>query len=247
MIEAIAITDIGKKRKSNQDFAYVTRDKIGNLPNLFVVADGIGGHSGGELASQWTIETIINEIKTTASTDVEEVFSQALNAANIKIRGKAREKAALHGMGTTVVTATVDGNLLQVANVGDSRLYLADTKHKKIRQITVDHSLVEEMISMGELARDEGRHHPEKHVITRAIGAKEKLQSDFFRIELETHELVLLCSDGLSDMLLDEEIGKILYTKKSIEVKAKDLIKTANDKGGFDNITVILIKVREKK
>jgi protein phosphatase len=242
-LESVAITDIGKKRKLNQDNVHATREKIGNLPNVFIVADGIGGHNGGELASKWTIEAILEQITLSTAKNPVRILDQAIQAANTLIRQKAIENASLSGMGTTIVAATLDGNNLQAANVGDSRLYVADQKNKVIRQITQDHSLVEEIIRQGGISKEAARTHPDKHIITRAIGAKDKIKVDFFYEELKPDDLVLLCSDGLSDMLSDDEIGTILYGDKSIEQKARDLIATANEKGGNDNIAVIIISV----
>jgi len=243
MLESVAMADIGKKRKLNQDVVYATMDTVGNLPNLFIVADGMGGHSGGELASKWSVETVLDIVKNSKHTEAEAIFEQAVQAANKTIRQRASESDVLHGMGTTLVMASIDENAVQVANVGDSRLYLAEPKKKSIRQITVDHSLVEEMIVGGRISREDARYHPDKHIITRAIGAKEWLTADFFRVELKGRELILMCSDGLSNMLRDDEMAKILHGKKSIVQKANDLIKAANDKGGSDNIAVILVSI----
>jgi protein phosphatase len=243
MLESVAITDIGKKRKLNQDYIHATREKIGNLPNVFIVTDGMGGHNGGELAAKWTIEVMLQQIEASKATNPVKILDYAIQAANAEIRLKANENASLYGMGTTIVAATIDGNILQAANVGDSRLYIADQKIKTIRQISRDHSLVEEMVRQGGMTKETARSHPDKHIITRAIGAKDKLNVDFFYEELSPDEIVLICSDGLSDMLNDDEIGKILYRDKNVEQKANDLIKAANDNGGNDNIAVILIQL----
>jgi protein phosphatase len=245
MLEAVALTDIGRKRKLNQDAVYATREKIGNLPNLFVVADGMGGHNGGEMASQWTIETMREQIAKASSLSPTRLLEQAIRAANDEIRRKAEENPLLHGMGTTIVAATIEGKSLQVANVGDSRLYLADRKGKTIRQLTLDHSLVEEMIRCGNLRREEARNHPNKHIITRAVGAKDSIEVDFFHEEIEPDELILLCSDGLTNMLEDEEIKEILCSSgsKDLGQKAAELIAAANNRGGRDNIAVVLVDI----
>ena len=154
------------------------------------------------------------------------------------MRRKAREDESLYGMGTTVVAATVLGKYLQVANVGDSRLYIIN---EEVRQITRDHSLVEEMVRMGGLDREAARNHPDKNIITRAIGARDTIEIDFFHEELKSGDLVLMCSDGLTNMLEDEEIGRILKTPGTIEERAERLIDAANQNGGRDNIAVILI------
>ena len=165
-------------------------------------------------------------------------MSKAIRIANDQVRRKAREDESLYGMGTTVVAATVLGKYLQVANVGDSRLYIIN---EEVRQITRDHSLVEEMVRMGGLDREAARNHPDKNIITRAIGARDTIEIDFFHEELRSGDLVLMCSDGLTNMLEDEEIGRILKTPGTIEERAERLINAANQNGGRDNIAVILI------
>lgn len=238
MIRSFSVTDIGKKRKLNQDYVYVSETPIGNLPNLFIVADGMGGHNAGDYASKCTVETIIREVRGCFEKNPVRILGKAIRIANDQIRRKAEEDKSLLGMGTTVVAATCLGHYLQVANVGDSRLYIIGSE---IRQITTDHSLVEEMIRMGGIDRKAARNHPDKNIITRAIGALDTVEIDFFHEELKPGELVLLCSDGLTNMLEDEEIGAILKEPVSMEEKAQRLIEAANDNGGKDNITVIII------
>lgn len=238
MIRAFSVTDIGKKRKLNQDYVYVSETPIGNLPNLFIVADGMGGHNAGDYASKCTVETITREVRGCFEKNPVRILSKAIRIANDQIRKKAGEDESLSGMGTTVVAATCLGHYLQVANVGDSRLYIIGSE---IRQITTDHSLVEEMVRMGGIDRKAARNHPDKNIITRAIGALDTVEIDFFHEELKPGELVLLCSDGLTNMLEDEEIGAILREPVSMEEKAQRLIEAANDNGGKDNITVIII------
>lgn len=238
MIRSFSVTDIGKKRKLNQDYVYVSETPIGNLPNLFIVADGMGGHNAGDYASKCTVETIIREVRGCFEKNPVRILGKAIRIANDQIRRKAGEDESLSGMGTTVVAATCLGHYLQVANVGDSRLYIIGSE---IRQITTDHSLVEEMVRMGGIDRKAARNHPDKNIITRAIGALDTVEIDFFHEELKPGELVLLCSDGLTNMLEDEEIGAILKEPVSMEEKAQRLIEAANDNGGKDNITVIII------
>lgn len=238
MIRSFSVTDIGKKRKLNQDYVYVSETPIGNLPNLFIVADGMGGHNAGDYASKCTVETIIREVRGCFEKNPVRILSKAIRIANDQIRRKAGEDESLSGMGTTVVAATCLGHYLQVANVGDSRLYIIGSE---IRQITRDHSLVEEMVRMGGIDRKAARNHPDKNIITRAIGALNTVEIDFFHEELKPGDIVLLCSDGLTNMLEDEEIGAILREPVSMEERAQRLIEAANDNGGKDNITVIII------
>lgn len=244
MLRSFSVTDIGKKRKLNQDFVYVSEEPLGNLPNVFIVADGMGGHNAGDYASKCTVETMVREIRGCFEKNPVRILSKAILIANDQIRCKAREDATLFGMGTTVVVATCLGHYLQVANVGDSRLYIINNE---IRQITRDHSLVEEMIRMGGIDREAAKNHPDKNIITRAVGALDTVEIDFFHEELKPGDLVLMCSDGLTNMLEDKEICEILKERISIEEKAEKLVEAANNNGGKDNITVILIDVFAKE
>ncbi|MBQ8877211.1 MAG: Stp1/IreP family PP2C-type Ser/Thr phosphatase [Lachnospiraceae bacterium] len=236
---SFSVTDIGKKRKLNQDFVYASDEPVGNLPNVYIVADGMGGHNAGDFASKCTVETITREIRGCFEKNAIRILSKAIMVANERIRQKAREDERLYGMGTTVVAATCIGKYLQVANVGDSRLYIIN--EEEVRQVTRDHSLVEEMVRMGGIDRKAARNHPDKNIITRAIGARDTIEIDFFNEELQDGDIVLMCSDGLSNMLEDEEIGKILRKKGSLEERAEKLVEAANNNGGKDNIAVIII------
>lgn len=240
MLKTFSITDIGKKRKVNQDYVYTSEMPIGNLPNVFIVADGMGGHKAGDYASKYTVETIVKEIERSFEKNPVKILEKAIEEANTHIREKANENEALSGMGTTVVVATCLGKYLKVANVGDSRLYIMNKQ--EIRQITRDHSLVEEMVRMGGIDRETARNHPDKNIITRAVGVKESVEVDFFDVELEPEDIVLMCSDGLTNMLEDEEIRMILNGQRDIVEKAQELVKAANNNGGKDNISVILIE-----
>lgn len=239
MIKTFSLTDIGKKRKLNQDFVYTSERPVGNLPNIFIVADGMGGHQAGDIASRCTVETIVDEISRCKEKDTVKILRNAIERANEKVRLLASEDESLAGMGTTVVVATCKGRELLVANVGDSRLYVVG---RQIRQITRDHSLVEEMVRLGGIDRETARNHPDKNIITRAIGATPSVDVDFFQVELQEDELILMCSDGLTNMLEDEEIRMILHGQRDIVEKAEELVKAANNNGGKDNIAVILIE-----
>ena len=238
MIKSFSVTDIGRKRKLNQDFVYSSDEPVGNLPNVYIVADGMGGHQAGDYASKCTVETMVREIRGCFEKSTIRILSKAIRIANDQVRKKAREDESLLGMGTTVVAATCLGKYLQVANVGDSRLYIINDE---VRQITRDHSLAEEMERMGGIDREAARNHPDKNIITRAIGARDTIEIDFFHEELKSGDIVLMCSDGLTNMLEDEEIGRILRSQGTIEERAEELIEAANQNGGRDNIAVIVI------
>ncbi len=239
MLKTFSITDIGKKRKLNQDYVYTSERPVGNLPNVFIVADGMGGHNAGDYASKFTVETIVGEIISLSEKNPEQILKKAIEVANDKVLRMANENPDLEGMGTTVVAATCIGEELHVANVGDSRLYVIG---EKITQVTRDHSLVEEMIRMGGIDRAAARNHPDKNIITRAIGAEESIDIDFFHVGLSKGDIVLMCSDGLTNMLEDEEIRMILNGQRDIVEKAEQLVKAANNNGGKDNIAVVLIE-----
>lgn len=241
MLRTFSVTDIGRKRKLNQDYVFASDKPIGNLPNIFIVADGMGGHNAGDYASKYAVETVKEEIERSFEKSPVKILGMAIETANRHIRKKAGEEAALSGMGTTMVAATCLGDkYLEVANVGDSRLYVVNDR--KIEQITRDHSLVEEMVRLGGIDRAAARSHPDKNIITRAIGAKDTVEADFFYVELEPGDIVLMCSDGLTNMLEDKEIHMILSSQGSVEEKAEELVKAANQNGGKDNIAVIIIE-----
>ena len=239
MLKTFSVTDIGKKRKLNQDYVFASQEPIGNLSNVFIVADGMGGHKAGDYASKYTVETIVAQIQKSFEKNHVKILSKAIETANAHLREKSLEDEKYEGMGTTVVVATIIGKYLQIANVGDSRLYVVN---EEIKQITRDHSLVEEMVRMGGIGREEARNHPDKNIITRAIGVSDKVEIDFFSVELKPGDIILMCSDGLTNMLEDEEIRKILKGSDDLESKAGELVKTANNNGGKDNIAVILIE-----
>ena len=239
MLRSYAITDIGQRRQLNQDFIYLSETPIGNLPNVFIVADGMGGHNAGDYASRYAVETVVNEIGTSFEKNPVRILGKAIEKANALIRERAQENVAYSGMGTTMVIATCIGRYLEVANVGDSRLYVINDK---IEQITQDHSLVEEMVRMGGIDRESARNHPDKNIITRAIGARDYVEADFFNMELQTGDMVLLCSDGLTNMVDDETIHRILTEEGSLKDRVEKLVETANQNGGKDNISVIVIE-----
>lgn len=238
-MKTFSMTDIGKRREMNQDYVFTSETAVGNLPNLFLVADGMGGHKAGEYASRFTVDTIVESVKASRETEPVAIMKEAVTKANELLIEEARADEKKSGMGTTIVVATILGKKLYVANVGDSRLYLVN---REISQITRDHSLVEEMVRLGEMDKAEAKDHPDKNVITRAIGAIPDVVIDFFEVELEEDDTVLMCSDGLTNMIEDEDIKKIILTQRDIAEKAEKLVMTANENGGKDNITVVVIE-----
>ena len=236
-MKSFCLTDVGVKRKMNQDFVYASQQPVGNLENLFIVADGMGGHKAGDYASRCCVETMVETIENTPLIKPVEVLKAAAKQANQKILEKSRSDKDYEGMGTTLLACTSRDNILYIANVGDSRLYIIDDR---IDQMTHDHSLVEEMVMRGELSRDKARTHPDKNIITRAVGVMDDLKVDFFDVSLNPGDIVLLCSDGLTNMVEDEDILKIVKRAESLEEAAHSLINAANDAGGTDNISAVL-------
>lgn len=239
MLKTFSITDVGQKRKDNQDYIFTSEKPIGNLPNLFLVADGMGGHKAGDYASRCAVETICDVADRAFEKEPQAILKKAIEAANEMVYQKSLEEPDLEGMGTTIVAATCMGHYVQIANVGDSRLYVIGDS---IRQITQDHSWVEEMVRVGALDKEDARTHAKKNIITRALGANNGVEIDFFTVEVEEGEEILMCSDGLTNMLEDEEIRMIVKGQRDIVEKVEALIREANNRGGTDNISVVMIE-----
>ena len=240
-MKTFSITDVGMVRQVNQDYVFTTGKPLGILQNLFVVADGMGGHQAGDYASKCTVEVMIKESAKSEGEDIERVLVKAIKAANREIIKEASGDEHLKGMGTTVVAATVKEQMLYFANVGDSRLYLIN---QGIQQLSKDHSLVEELVRAGELDRAESRNHPQKNIITKAVGVAEDVQPDFFIVDMKENSRILLCSDGLSNMVDDEKLEEILSGEGTEEELAEKCIEEALFYGGLDNIAVVIAQNR---
>lgn len=239
-MKTFSVTDVGQRRKMNQDYVFASEQPVGALPNLFIVADGMGGHNAGDYASRFVTNTVKELIENSNETDAVRLIESAVQKSNVLLREEAVKKEELWGMGTTIVVTTIIDGTALTANVGDSRLYLIGAAG--MEQITQDHSLVEEMVRLGQLTKEEARMHPDKNIITRAIGASKTVQVDFFEYDLKQGDKVLMCSDGLTNMVEDSDIETIVKKEVSIEERATELIKAANDHGGKDNIAVILVE-----
>lgn len=239
-MKTFSMTHIGQRREMNQDYMYTSETAVGNLPNLFLVADGMGGHAAGEYASRFTVEKLVEKIKESSQTEPVALMKEAVEQVNAMLLAEANADRAKAGMGTTIVAATVIGEKLYAANVGDSRLYVIN--EESITQITRDHSLVEEMVRLGEMNKEDAKDHPDKNIITRAIGVMPEVAPDFFEISLKNQDMILMCSDGLTNMIDDIDIKKIVLGQRDIVEKAEKLVETANQNGGRDNITVVLVE-----
>ena len=234
-----SLTDIGNTREMNQDYLYSSEESVGKLPNLFLVADGMGGHKAGEFASRYVVEHIVRAIKGSKEEEAVGILSESIETANRKLKEYADAHQQMRGMGTTIVAAVIQGRTLLVANVGDSRLYIVGDE---ITQVTQDHSLVQEMVRLGQMDPQSAKNHPDKNIITRAVGVSEKVKIDIFERQLRAGGYIILCSDGLTNMVEDSVILQILHGAGSLSDKAERLIELANKNGGKDNITVIIIE-----
>ena len=230
-----AATDVGRMRKNNED-SYLSSKPVA------AVADGMGGHSAGEVASAIAIEELAalgRRGPWANETDATDDLKQAILRANRRIREMAASDRKLNGMGTTLVALLEDGDMVHVANIGDSRGYLL--RQGELSQVTVDHSLVQELVDDGRLSPEDAERHPQRSVITRALGIDPEVEFDLFTYKLQVGDRLLLCSDGLSDVVEPAQIRKVLLRVRSAQRAARELVTVANDQGGPDNITVIVV------
>jgi len=230
-----AVTDPGRRRRRNEDSFVVD-------PPLFAVADGMGGAQAGEVASRLAASAF-REFHEADDLGGEERVEAIIQEANRRIYERAQHDAHASGMGTTVTAALVEGGRIALGHVGDSRAYRV--RAGSLEQLTQDHSLVGDLIRSGRLSPEEADTHPQRSVITRALGTDPSVDVDTFAVEAEPGDLYLICSDGLTTMLGDEEIASILTEGADLEAAARALVKAANRRGGEDNVTVILFRVEE--
>ena len=230
-------TDVGRLRTMNQDYVFADNNQIGNLKNLLIVADGMGGHLGGDYASIFVVENLVRLAYEIKEKEPVSILTECISKVNELLWLEAQNNDDLFNMGTTLVAATVLNDKLYVANVGDSRLYLIDDD---IKQITRDHSLVEELVIRGDITKSEARIHPDKNKITRAIGIERSVKIDFFECDLTSKSKILLCSDGLTNMITDEEIFDIAVQNRDLSEICSMLVLRANEEGGRDNISVVM-------
>lgn len=236
-------TSKGRIRDINQDSYYISPN---NKYPLFIIADGMGGHKAGEIASKMAVDIISsileNELKTLYVDDnyIVNSIRNSIWRANIEIYKKSLEKNECSGMGTTLTLAWDINDKIYIGHVGDSRAYLL--RNNILYQITEDHSLVEELIKNGSISREEAKNHPQKNIITRAVGTSKEIEADVVVKEKLKGDIFLLCTDGLTNMLNDDEIKELLLGNEDIQKACEHLVELSNDKGGFDNISVVAIK-----
>lgn len=243
-MKAYSLTDVGRVRAMNQDYIYSSPEAVGSLPNLFLVADGMGGHRAGDFASRYMVENLVVYLNRTRGTNVIGQLKNAIDCVNKGLYAESLKHEELNGMGCTLVAAVVEDDLLYVANVGDSRLYLIHGD--LIHQVTRDHSYVEEMVALGQMDRGSQAYNRQKNIITRAMGISPAVDTDFFEVNLEAGDYFLLCSDGLTNMVENREICSIVSGPGTLREKAEALIREANLRGGNDNIAVVLVDPLER-
>ena len=234
-----ALTDLGLVRSNNEDSLYAGDSAVGRLKNLFIVADGMGGHVGGEYASAFVVSKIpdLLEKRQQQEESIEDTLRIVTDRTNKALYQLSRNDKRLQGMGSTLVMASIEEGEAHVINVGDSRLYHFDGT---LTQITRDHSYVQELVENGSITQDEARTYPGKNIITRAVGIEENLRVDFSEVTLDQDDVLLLCTDGLTNFVSDEEIAEIIVSSTNFEY-AEKLVQAANEHGGGDNITVVTI------
>jgi protein phosphatase len=252
-IEARGLTDVGQRRDHNED-AYLVDEDLG----LFVVADGMGGHAGGATASRLAVETMQAAVRHAKEAEPEafrpvegpaeesplpDVLREAVEEACAVIFRAAQADPELAGMGTTATAALVDGRTAYVAHVGDSRCYLL--REGRIYQVSEDHSLVNEQLKAGAITEDEAKHSRFKNIITRSVGFEQQVQVDLMGVELEAGDRLVICCDGLSNLVEDAEILEIVEASE-LDAAPGRLVALANDRGGDDNITVVVIRAGER-
>ena len=239
-------SDRGKNRKVNEDYVswFTNRAK----QPLLLLCDGMGGHRAGDVASEMAVSHMGEAWKLTEFRDCEQVSRWLLDTiqkVNRLIFQKSLDYADLDGMGTTLVAATYVDRELVIAHVGDSRAYLY--RNYQLKQLTEDHSLVHELVKSGEITVEEARKHPQKNVVTRSVGTRETIQVDLTSMPIATEDLLILCTDGLSNMIEEDQIKDILKDWSSLDDKVETLINAANDAGGLDNISLILAAFSDRE
>ena len=245
MITSYSKTNIGKKRNINQDYVYVNHSGIGLLDNLFIVADGMGGHRAGGFASRFATSNLASLISSyTKSNEPKDILRDNIMGVNKLLFDKSKTDKELSGMGTTIVAATIKSRTLYYAHVGDSRLYIINTD---IKQMTTDHSLVNEMVRLGQIRPEEAKNHPDRNVITRAVGIAPKVDVDIADRRIRNNDYILLCTDGLTSMVENEDIFRIIVSARDPVEATCDLINMANNNGGKDNIGIIVIDPRDRR
>ena len=243
-MEISILTDVGQRRTNNQDYANQYKNKAGK--SMIFLADGMGGHRAGNIASEMAVTDLgAAWVATETSTinEVREWFAENLEKENQKIHRIGQDEEH-KGMGTTLEAVAIIDDQVLFAHVGDSRIGLV--RNGEYHQMTSDHSLVNALLKAGQITEEEAAHHPQRNIITQSIGQKDELQPDFGMVTVEAGDFIVINSDGLTNMISGDEIRDIVVSNLSVEEKAKTLVRFANNAGGLDNITVVLIHFAEE-
>ncbi len=235
-MKAVGNSVIGMRRTNSEDAIYINEQK-----NLYLVADGMGGCNAGEVASSTAISAFVKAMENAENGEILDKMMSAVAQCNKEVYQKSRENIEFLDMGTTLVAVTIENEKMFVVHVGDSRVYLF--RENNLQQITTDHSYVMELVKIGSITREEAEVHPKRNIITRAIGIREDVEADTIIEDMKQGDKILLCTDGLSNMVSKGEMTKILIEQCSTEEKVKKLVVLANEKGGLDNISLILIEI----
>ena len=243
MIKAYAKSDVGKVREMNQDYYYISNslDEV----QLYILADGMGGYNGGEIASKIAVETAKNYIENNFKEiekdrdSIIQLLGSSMEYANMVVYEKSQEKPELHGMGTTLEICLIYNNKVYIGHIGDSRIYRI--RKEFIRKLTQDHSYVQKLVKEGTITKEQAAHHPQKNMLMKALGCNAFVEPDVMVKGFLKDDILIMCSDGLTNMI-DQETIYQMASKKNIEQASKDLVQRANDNGGYDNITVVIIK-----
>ena len=236
-----AKTDIGKAREKNQDYYYISQEN--EEPKIYILADGMGGYKGGEVASKLATDSVKKYIQSNFDSIIKDkesilkLIASAVEYANMVVYEKSKETQELEGMGTTLEVCLIYNNKAYIGHVGDSRVYRI--RNEVIRKLTKDHSYVQQLIEDKKITREEAKTHPKKNMITRALGCTPYVEPDLRARNFEKGDIFILCSDGLTNMVDEKQIYEII--KKDIQMAAERLVDEANQAGGYDNITVIII------
>lgn len=242
MIKAYARTDKGNVRENNEDYFYITNslDEV----QLYLLADGMGGYNGGEIASKLAVQTAKNYIENNFK-DIEkdkdsiiQLLGSSMEYANMVVYEKSKETPELQGMGTTLEICLIYNNKAYIGHVGDSRIYRV--RKQFIRKLTQDHSYVQKLVKEGTITKEQAEHHPQKNMLMKALGCNAFVEPDVMVKGFLKDDIIIMCSDGLSNLVDQETIYEI--ASKNIEQGTKDLVQLAKDRGGYDNITVVIIK-----
>lgn len=237
-------SDKGLLREKNEDSVQVINGKEG-IPVTFIIADGMGGHNSGEIASRLAVNYVADFIAANPAMFLDESvitdsIKTVMNNANDFVYTSSIKEESNYGMGTTLIVAVLLNNRMYIGHVGDSRVYII--REGNIKKITTDHTYIEELVRNGSLTREQAEKHPKRNIITRSIGCSEEVLVDTYYYEVEEDDVFIFCTDGLTNMLCEEEIKSIILENEDPEVACNELIRRANEEGGEDNITVILFK-----